>query len=201
MRARSLLVVVVTGVLAAAGCTAETPEPAEPTASVTPSASPTPSPTPTETQTIDMSDPELGVVFVDTPALTGAEAAVHNTAALLAIEDWRALTTGTISPLVRTFVAQEMVSEIENRRQVNEEGGWSFDGTIRYRIFDVSVDGDAASASVCIDYADVTYAKDGGSPQTRDEADRFAVRTLQLSASADAALWQVNDDDEQIVPC
>ncbi|WP_143082704.1 hypothetical protein [Cellulomonas sp. KH9] len=197
VRVRGGLVVGVC-VVVLAGCGAQKAEPAGLTASPTPaaSASPTPSPTPAEDAATDLSDAELGIVFVDTPDLTGPAASAHDAVAIFEVEYWRSKTTGATSPALAQFASPELLRKVEYGVQRNSEDGFGFDGTLHITISDVTIDGGTATASVCADYSDVLFTNvDGSAPQSFQEIDfpQYERSTTRLSTFDDGATWRPED--------
>jgi hypothetical protein len=179
------------------GCSAQEPEPVEPTPSATSSTpSPTPSPTSDEVTATDLSDPDLGIVFVDTPDLTGAAASAHDAVAIYQVEQWRSLTTGSVSPALVPFISPELLRKVEYGVQRNNEGGFGWEGNLRVTISDVVVDGTTASASVCRDHAQVIFTNaDGSAPQSYSEAQypQYERSTIRLSTFDDGVTWRPED--------
>lgn len=202
MRVRGRLALGVCVVMLA-GCSVDEADPPEPTASLTapptqsPTPTPTPSPTPTEHTATDLSDPDgLGIVFVDTPDLTGPAASAHDAVAIYQVEHWRTLTTGAVSPALVQFVSPELLRKAEYGVQRNSEGGWLFDGTMRVTISDVVVDGATATASVCMDHSDVLFRNvDGSAPRSYAEIDfpQYERTTVRLSTFDDGVTWRPED--------
>jgi hypothetical protein len=158
------------GALALAGCTSQAAD--TPAASTSPppatTVAPTPEATPAST-VADLSDPELGILFEDVPALTGDEADVYRTVATFQVEYWRTMTTNTVSPGAGVVAAPEMVAVLERIATNNGADSAQIGGTFRTRVSDVEVDGDVATALTCDMYADVTFADVNGSA-TPEEA-------------------------------
>lgn len=197
MRVRGLLTVGVC-VVVLVGCSVDRTEPPGLTASTTASTTPSPTPTPTssEVTTTDLSDPELGIMFVDTPDLTGPAASAHDAAAVFEVEYWRGKVTGVVSPALVQFVSPGLLSKVENGVQRNNEDGWRFAGTMRVTISDVAVDGASATVSVCSDYADVLFTKlDGSAQQTFEDLDlsRYERTTTRLSTFDGGTTWRPED--------
>lgn len=197
MRVHGVLAVGVC-VVVLAGCTADKTEPPGLTASptVSPTPSPTPTPTPGEVTATDLSDPELGIVFVDTPDLTGPAASAHDAVAIFQVESWRSVTTGVVSPALVQFASPELVRKTESLVQKNAEGGWGFDGVMKITISDVVVNGATATVSVCRDYADVMFTNtDGSAPRSYAEIEfpQFERSSMRLSTFDDGVTWRPED--------
>lgn len=201
-RGRALGVVVGVGVagLALAGCTAD-PDPAPTTSAAAPAASATATPTPTPTSTgsqiagtlVDLSDPDLGIVFEDVPDVSGDEADVYNWASTYKVEMWRAMTTNTVSPAFSVFTSPEVQGVIEAMVAENTQVQASIGGTFHVSFIQLAVDGDTATATSCDDYAAVTFT-DADGPDTPDEAGFGEVRRVVLSMVRNPAgegLWTV----------
>ncbi|MBO0919705.1 hypothetical protein J1G42_02555 [Cellulomonas sp. zg-ZUI222] len=184
---RVTTVTVVVGMLALAGCTSQAVEPPGLTASPTPQASAeaTPEPTP-ESSTQDMSDPELGIIFDDVPTLTGDEADVWNTVATYQVEYWRTMTTNTVSPAFAVIASADVQAVMERIATNNTADAVDIGGTFRTRVSDVTVTGDTATAAVCDDYRDATFA-DADGPDTPETAGFGYPRreTVQLQRLGD----------------
>lgn len=205
MRVHGSLVVGVC-VLVLAGCSVDKAEPpgltASPTASETPS--PTPTPTSSEVTATDLSDPELGVVFVDTPDLTGPAASAHDAVAIFQVERWRTVKAGTVSPALVPFVSPELLRKVEYGLERNLEGGWLFDGTMRVTISNVAVDGTTASASVCVDNSEVLFTNtDGSPPKSYGEIDspQYESTTVRLSTFDGGVTWRPEDSTFEGTSC
>ena len=197
MRVRGGLVVGVC-VVVLVGCGVQKAEPAGLTASptVAATASPAPSPTPDEATATDLSDPELGIVFVDTPNLTGPAASAHDAVAIFRVEYWRSRTTGEVSPALVPFVSPDLLRKVESGVKRNNEDGFGFDGTMQVAISDVVVDGASATASTCTDYSDVLFtALDGSAPQSFAEIGfpQYERSTVQLSTVDGGLTWRPED--------
>jgi hypothetical protein len=194
MRARNI--VVLAGVLALAGCSQPAQEPGGLT--VSPSAagtaSPTPSPTP-ESATQDLSDPALGIVFEDGPALTGDEGDVYNVAATYQVEYWRTMTTNTVSPAFGAIGSGDVLAVMNRIATNNTADAVDIGGTFRTRVDDVTVDGDTATAATCDDYREATFA-DADGPDTPETAG-FAeprLKKLQLQR-VDGSRWIIGTSE------
>lgn len=199
VRVRGLLAVGVC-VVVLAGCSVDRNEPpgllASPTVSQTPSPSPTPSATSTDVTATDLSDPELGIVFVDTPDLSGPAASAHDAVAIFRVEYWRSLTTGAVSPALVSFISPELLRKVESALQRDKESNYGYSGIIRISISDVVVDGATATASVCADYSDVSFTNaDGSAPQSYVEvgSSQYERTTIRLSTFDDGVTWRPED--------
>ena len=189
------MVVCAVAALVLAGCTGNDPD--MPGLTASPTATPTPTPTPSPTSiagtVVDLSDPELGIVFEDVPDLSGDEADVWNWISTYEVEVWRALTTNRLSPAVEVIAAPEVVSAMEQGAAANAENEISVGGTFHVTVSGIRVDGDTAVGSVCHDYRDVTFADPAGE-YTPDEVgfgDRKAV-DLTLQRRPDAiGVWTI----------
>jgi len=159
--------VLVVGLLA--GCTGGGQEPlglstvtADPSPEV--EATPTPTPTPTSIvgRVLDMSDPEFGIVFDAVPDLSGDEADVYNWVATFEQEYWRTLKTNEASPAFSVFTSADVQARLKEiaTNNTNDQSQWS--GVFHVRISDIGVDGDAARATTCDDYGQVTLVEPGG---------------------------------------
>jgi hypothetical protein len=177
------------------GCSAQEPEPVEPTPSATSSSTPSPTPSPTsdEVTATDLSDPDLGIAFVDTPDLTGPAASAHDAVAIYQLESWRSLSTGTVSPALVPFVSPELLRKTEDGVRQNNDGGWGFDGVMRVTISDVLVDGATATAAVCQDNGEVVFTNvDGSPPRSHTEIGfpQYQRSTVRLSTFDDGVTWR-----------
>jgi len=196
--ARVLVGVLVVGVLV--GCTGGGEEPSglsTVTAEPTPEASPTPTPTPSPTSivgvVVDMSDPELGIVFDDIPALSGDEADVYNWIATFEQEYWRTLKTNEASPAFDVFTSADVKARMEEIAANNTAGQSKVGGVFHVRISDVSVDGDTARAATCDDYGQVT-PEDADGPQTLEEVGLAEPVLLEVTLARNTAgegLWTI----------
>jgi len=204
---RVLVGVLVVGVLA--GCTGGGEEPSglsTVTAEPTPEASPTPTPTPSPTSivgvVVDMSDPELGIVFDDIPALSGDEADVYNWIATYEQEYWRTLKTNEASPAFDVFTSADVKARMEEIAAINTADQSQYGGVFHVRISDISVDGDTATATTCDDYREVTVVEPDG-PLTPEEAGLAEPISLKLTLARNPigeGLWVVNTS-ERIGTC
>ena len=187
--------------LAAAGCSGGDQDMPGLTASPTQTATPaeTPTPTPSETPTsiagtvVDLSDPELGIVFEDVPELSGDEADVHNWIATFEVEYWRTLTTNAVSPGFAVFASPEEQAKIAGFAEQNTTAGLEIGGTYHVSIDDIVVNGDTATGLACDDYTDVTLARPDGPRSLADEGidvPRLIEFTLARSDRGDG-LWTV----------
>lgn len=147
-----------------AGCTSEATGPSAQSTSPTASeAAPTPTPTPTPTPGVDdLSDPALGIVFEETPALEGDAADVHNWIATYEKEYWRTLTTNQVSPAFALIGSAEVQARQQDIADNNAADQATIGGTMRVRIKDIVVTGDTATGSACTDYGDATFADVNG---------------------------------------
>lgn len=175
-------VAVCLGMLVLAGCTSQAQEPPGLTATPTaePSASATPEPTATP-ETQDLSNPELGIVFDDVPALTGDEADVYNLVATYQLEYWRTMTTNTVSPAFGVIGSADVQAVMNRIATNNAADSVDIGGTFRTRVSDVAVEGDSATATTCDDYREATFA-DADGPDTPETAG-FAeprLKSLQI---------------------
>lgn len=193
------------GVLA--GCTGGGQEPAglsTATAEPSPTTASTPSPSPTSIvgQMQDMSDPELGIVFDDAPALSGDEADVYNWVATFEQEYWRTLKTNQASPAFSVFTSADVQARMAEIAANNAAGQSKVGGVFHVRISDISVDGDSASATTCDDYGQV-LPEDGDGPQTLDEVGLAVPVLLQVTLTRNTAgdgLWTI-ETSTQVGKC
>ena len=187
--------------LVVAGCTGDDPDlpglTASPTATPTPTPTPTPSPTSIAGTVVDLSDPELGIVFEDVPDLSGDEADVYNWMSTYRAEYWRTMRTNEPSPAFSVFTSPELQAEMARLAAENVADGWTVDGEFHVTIGDVAVDGDTATATTCDDYSAVTVT-DAEGPVTLEEAGvdvpLLLEATLTRSAHADG-MWMVLTTD------
>ncbi len=162
-------------VLTVSACSGSDPDMPGLTASPTATTTPTPTPTPTPTSTsvagtvVDLSDPELGIVFEDLPDLSGDEADVYNWMATYRLEYWRTMRTNQPSPAFSVFTSPELAAEMARLAAENTADGWTVDGTFRVTIDDIVVNGDTATARTCDDYSGVTVTATDG-PVSLQEA-------------------------------
>ncbi|NKY39469.1 hypothetical protein [Cellulomonas septica] len=126
---------------------------AAPTTTPTPSATPTPEP-----EVDDLSDPELGIVFTDVPALTGDEADVHNWLATYEKEYWRTLRTNTVSPAFALIASPELQGAMQKVVDKNVAIQASIGGVLETRVGNVAVTGDQATGEICEDFSKATFA-------------------------------------------
>ena len=197
--------VLVVGVLA--GCTGGGQEPlgmstvtATPTSEVTPT--PTPSPTSIVGVVLDMSDPELGIVFDGVPALSGDEADVYNWVATFEQESWRTLKTNKASPAFAVFTSADLKARMEHIATTNTADQSEYGGVFHVRISDISVDGDTARATTCDDYGQVTVVEPGGL-LTLEEAGHPVPRLMEVTLARNTAgvgLWTIQTS-ERIGEC
>jgi len=197
--------VLVVGVLA--GCTGGGEEPlglstvtAEPTPEATPT--PTPTPTPATGVVLDMSDPELGIVFEDIPALEGDAADVYNWIATFEQESWRTLKTNEVSPAFSVFTSADVQARMEQIVANNTNDQFRPDGVFHVRISDISVDGDTARATTCIDYGQVTFTDVNG-PVTLEDAGLAEPPLMEVTLARNTAgegLWTIQTS-ERIGEC
>ena len=201
--ARVLVGVLVVGVLV--GCTGGGEEPlglstvtAEPTAEATPTPTPTPTPTSIVGVVLDLSDPELGIVFDDIPALSGDEADVYNWVATYSQEYWRTLKTGESSPAFSVFTSADVKARMEQIASNNAADQFLADGVFHVVISDVSVDGDAARGTTCEDYGQVTF-EDVNGPETLEEAGAAEPVLMEVTLARNPAgegLWTIQTDEK-----
>lgn len=183
--------------LALVACSTDKAEPAGITAAATPTGSPTPtaSSTPDEIAATDLSDPELGIVFVDTPDLTGPEASAHDAVAIFRKEHWRSQQAGTLSAVLPPLISPTLQEKVEYGLQRNRENGWTVGGTLKVTISDVTIDDTSASATVCLDYSEVDFHKDGGEAQRYDAIGfvQYERSTVSLSTMDGGTTWRPED--------
>jgi hypothetical protein len=172
---------------------------ASPTAESTPTGTPTPTPTPTSTESkiagtiVDLSDPELGIMFDDIPELSGDEADVHNWLATYRLEYWRTLVENQPSPAFVVFTSPELQADMASLAAENAADGWRVEGTFHVTIGDVVVDGDSATATTCDDYTHVSISDDEGPVPLEEEGAEAPVllkATLARNPRAEGA-WTV----------
>ena len=200
MRQRVRVVVGAFLVAVLAGCSGGGQEPAglsTVTASPAPEVSPTPIPTPTPTsilgRVLDMSDPELGIVFDDVPDLTGDEADVYNWIATFEVEYWRTLVTNVASPAFSVFTSAEVQARMEEIAANNTAGQSKVAGVFHVRIADIVVTGDTARATTCDNYGEM-LAEDGDGPQTLEEVGLAEPVLLEVTLARNPAgqgLWTI----------
>ena len=199
VRRASAMVVCAVAALVLAGCTGNDPD--MPGLTASPTATPTPTPTPTPTSiagtVVDLSDPELGIVFEDVPDLSGDEADVYNWISTFEVEYWRTLTTNQVSPGFDVFASAEERAKMASFAEQNTTAGLEIAGTYRVAIDDIVVSGDTATGFACDDYADVTLARPDG-PRTLEDEGIAVPRLIEFTlARSDPAegLWLVVTSD------
>ena len=162
-------------VVLVAGCTGSG-DPDLPGLTASPSATrtPTPTPSPSESPTsiagtvVDLSDPELGIVFEDVPDLSGDEADVYNWLSTYRVEYWRTLLSNEPSPAFEVFTSPELQADMAQNAAENAADGWIVEGTFHATIGDIVVEGDTATATTCDDYTSVRITDRDG-PLTLEE--------------------------------
>lgn len=161
---RTTLPVATLALLLTTACTAGGVEPPGLTAAPTTSTpTPTPSPTPDPDGILVQSDPELGIVFDDVPALTGVEADVYDTVALYKKAYWTTMTTNEVNPLFDTIASPELKAGMGRVVAKNVAINADIAGTYRVRISQVAITGEGeASVAACSDYSEATFASDDG---------------------------------------
>ena len=191
------MVVCAVAALVLAGCTGNDPD--MPGLTASPTATPTPTPTPSPTSiagtVVDLSDPELGIVFEDVPDLSGDEADVYNWVATFEVEYWRTMTTNQVSPAFSVFASPEVRAEIEGLVTDNVADGWVVEGVYRVTVNDIAVTGDTATAKVCDDYSSVTVIDNEG-PVTLDDAGVGTPLLVEVALARNPAtdnLWTIGD--------
>lgn len=169
MRRRGIAATVV-GAALLVGCTSQAQEPPGVTQTGTPRPTPSSTPSPTvASETQDLSDPALGIVFDDVPVLTGDAAAVHNLVATYKLEYWRMMTTNTVSPAFAVIASPEVLDVMTRIATSNSGDQADIGGTFHTSIREVEVEGDTARVVTCDVYADVTFADVNG-PTTPEGA-------------------------------
>lgn len=168
---------------------------ASPSAEVTPTATPTPTPSGSQIAgtVVDLSDPELGIVFEELPDLDGDEADVYNWIATYRFEYWRTLATTEPSPAFSMFTAPEVQARMADLAAENAAEELRFDGTFHVTIGGITVDGDTARGTACDDYRDVTI-EDAAGPRTLAEEEADAPVLLEIALGRNPAgdgLWTV----------
>jgi hypothetical protein len=175
---------------------------AGPTQEVTPSPTPTPSPTSIVGRVLDMSDPELGIVFDAAPVLTGDQADVYNWIATYRQEYWRTMKTNEVSPAFSVFTSADVQARMEQIVANNTNDQFRPDGVFHVRISDISVDGDTARATTCIDYGQVTFTDVNG-PVTLEDAGLAEPPLREVTLARNTAgegLWTIQTS-ERIGEC
>ena len=161
-----------------AGCTTETgpaTTPSMTTASPSPTVTPTSTPSPTSTDSriagtvVDLTDPELGIVFTDVPDLSGDEADVYNWATTYEVERWRSMAANAVSPAFTTIASPEVQARVAQMVAANADVRAQIGGTLQVRVLAITVEDDTAEATVCEDYSAVTFTDVDG-PDTPEEA-------------------------------
>ncbi len=185
--------VLVLGLLA--GCTGGGQEPAglsTVTASPTTENEPTPTPSPTPTGPVDRSDEEVGIVFEDLPQVEGDALTALDTLTLYELEEQRATKTGVFDRSLAMIASSEMLELVEYQVQQNAENGWNVGGVVVSVVDIVDADAHTAHATVCRDYADVTFTKDGVTYTAAESG--YSERTLDaviMSRLDDTSPWMV----------
>ena len=169
-----------------------------PTVTTTPTPEPTPTPTPTRTSIVgvvlDMSDPELGIVFDEPPALSGDEADVYNWVATYEQEYWRTLLDNEASYAFEVFTSADLQTRMEEIAATNTADQSEFGGVYHVRISDITVDGNTATATTCDDYTEVTIVEPDG-PLTLEELDLATPHLEKVTLIRDLrgeGVWIIN---------
>jgi len=194
--------VLVVGLLV--GCTGGGQEPLgllTVTADPSPEVEPTPTPTPTPTSIVgvvlDMSDPELGIVFDAVPDLSGDEADVYNWIATYRQEYWRTLVTNEASPAFAVFTSPEIRARMSEIAANNTADQSVWDGEFHVTISDISVDGDTASGTSCDDYRQVTVEEPEGvlGPDVTGHDVPRLLRVNLVRNSLGEGLWSIESTE------
>ena len=193
MKSRLVLTALLTGTLLLTGCT-PSDEPTV-TAAPTPTATstPTPAPSPTPTDGIQVhSDPSTGIVFEDVPDLTGDEAEVYNWVAIHQNAFWDTLRTNTVNPAFATISSSEIQDTMARIASNNAAEDARIAGEFHTTISDIVVDGETATAHVCDDFRQATFANNTGeltvAEAGQDVPQRGRVELLRLSEGK----WYIN---------
>ena len=195
VRRASAMVVCAVAALVLAGCTGSG-DPDMPGLTASPSATRTPTPTPSPTSiagtVVDLSDPELGIVFEDVPDLSGDEADVYNWAATFQVEYWRTMTTNQVSPGMAVIAGPEVQTRMD--RMVTNNAGNQLDvgGELAVVIARITVSGDTASAWMCDDFTGATFADPNGEYTPEEMGmDVPIAKTATLTRGAAEGQWIV----------
>jgi hypothetical protein len=183
-------VLVVSGALLV-GCTSEDPAPA---VSTSPAALPTPTPTPTPSDApADMSDATLGIVFEDTPDVTGPARSAHDAVAIFMKEFWRSISTGEVSGLIPELASADVSQMVADNVQVNAEQGYTVGGTMHYAVSAPQVDGQNGTATVCVDPRDALFGSTDGSPpqSAADVGSEPELIRMTLLQVGDDGRWMI----------
>lgn len=185
---------------ALAGCTGGGQEPlglstvtADPSPEVEATPTPTPTPTSIAGRVLDMSDPELGIVFDGVPVLSGDEADVYNWVATYELEVWRTLKTNKASPAFSVFASADVQARMTEIATNNTNDQSQFGGAFSVRIADIVVDGDTARATTCDDYRQVAVVEPDG-PLTLEElgmAEPVLMEVTLARNPAGVGLWTI----------
>jgi len=152
-----------------------------PTRATSAAATPSPtaaSPTPvasaaatTMTDVKDLSDPKLGIEFVDVPSLGGSKADVYNSLARYEVEYWRTLTTNKVSGGASEVFGADAVTSLKKIATQNTKNRSDIGGTFRSTITSITIsdNGGHATATVCDNFDDATF-KDPDGTYTPHEA-------------------------------
>lgn len=201
MKLRTTLPVAAVVLLLTAACSSGAAEPPGLTASPTVSSpSPEPSPTPDADGILEQSQPELGIVLEDPPALTGVEADVYDGVALYMKAYWTTMTTNEASPMFELLASPELQEAMRAMAARNAGNALDIGGTYRVRITDVTVTGEGeATAAVCSDYRETTFADPDGQ-YTPAEVDMGEPAGTAFTLSHLGGAWRVQTS-EGTGPC
>ena len=180
--------------LVVGGCTGNDPDLPGLTASPSPSVTPTATPSPTSIAgtVVDLSDPELGIVFEDVPDLTGDEADVYNWVATFEVEYWRTMTSNVVSPAMGVMASAEVQARMDRMVTNNSESELDVGGELRATVSRIAVSGDTAVAWVCDDFSGATFADPAGeyTPEQMD-ADVPIAKNVSLVRGVGEGQWTV----------
>lgn len=189
MNRPSVLVAVGVSVLLLGACSAPAEETAsDPTPTAVETATPTPTPTPTPTVEAEPAGPEI---VVDEAALEGDAKDVHGWVETFTTEVWRTLTTNEVSPAFSIPPLAAARAQMDALVATNTAAQAQVGGTLHAAISDVVVTGDDATAVVCEDYSDVTYADAEGpkSPEQLVENVRRKVTVTLVRSPQGPGIW------------
>ena len=191
MNLRTTLPALIAVLVLIGGCSTQATEP--PGLTATPAISaPTPAPSPTADPDgiLEESDPELGIVFDDAPALTGVEADVYDTVALFEKAYWLTMTTNEVHPSFDVLASPELKEGMGRVAAKNVAINAEIGGTYRVRISQVTITGDGEAEVVsCSDYREATFSDQDG-PDTPEEAG-LGVPELSKYTLRNVGTWQV----------
>lgn len=142
----------------------------------------------------DLSDPALGITFLDLPAVDDESVAALEAYQQFEVEYWRSLTTGRLSPGLDAVASPDAAQYVATQVTNNEPDGWQARGGFAVTVRSVR-GGTTVVIDACRDLTAITFESPTGTATAADAGISDVLLTrMEMTRAGD--LWRVGTRED-----